>query len=195
MFTGSPPDLRRKVIILGDSILYHAVKRRLLHWEHAADFGLEYTDVIIRARSGRSLTNITREINTIKADLSDPVRVDKRPPHMIIICLGANDIAARCLLNNKRLIKKGIALISEVFPQCHIVWSDILPQLEFPEGYLSQAGANIRMSLNNRGRHFAHSFLTHANIKVSMPVFFDNIHLNDEGLDRFLDNIRRFFIA
>ncbi len=112
-------------------------------------------------------------------------------PGIIIVAVGTNDLGARDIKGNEHLLVQSLNYIKETYP-VFLVWSDILQCRKYKHYANHSVGATARIRLNISGRAAAHSFIGHPNIRHRLPLYYDNVHLNDKGCEIFLDNILRF---
>ncbi len=116
------------------------------------------------------------------------------PPSMMIICLGANDILARPLQDNVRIIRQSLNHLHHAYPGVKIVWSDILNRQHYT-GLSNQAsGAHVKKCLNRVGRKHSEFYIEHHLISYRLPLFFDEVHLNSFGNNFFLCHLTRFLL-
>ena len=114
------------------------------------------------------------------------------PPKVIFIHLGGNDIELLTVCRIMNKIKSGFRYMRAAFPDCQLVWVDILPRLVWASGSPEDCK---RRRLNRHGRLVASSLKGHqvgVEIDNTTPGFFrpDGIHLSQVGLEMMLDNLR-----
>lgn len=156
------------------------------HLDDPVSWGFANTLITIRAVRGMSLCQLGESV--------DRYTTLHGVPTMIIICLGTNDIKPKKkVFQSKLLIRKALQRIRQTYPSMFLVWSDILHRLHYKDYDSQESAMNCRWSLNKSGRQAAQDTIRHHwNITPCSPVFHDNVHLNDSGCKRFLENIREF---
>lgn len=172
--------------ILGDSIPFWAGKR-------ARDTGkpnLRIRDVTIDWLGVRGLgwKNFRHHIEA-KVLFSSP-------PSIIFIHLGGNDLTSASIVQIKRDMREDINYLREAFPDVTIIWIDILPRRVWSGAQKTEPHIdNKRVRLNRIGRQLVSKEGKFDLIKPDIDTktgFFrpDGIHLNDVGLEFYMDYLR-----
>ncbi|KAK2852898.1 hypothetical protein Q7C36_008099 [Tachysurus vachellii] len=120
-------------------------------------------------------------------------------PDVILIHLGGNDIGKMTPETFVLAVKKDLVSLKSIFPECHLVWSDILPRKSWRHSNDSTAVNNMRQAINKTIRgimaELGGSSLTHDNImpKVDSGLYRpDGVHLSGKGIDTFNLNMQDF---
>ncbi|TSK42125.1 Cold shock domain-containing protein E1 [Bagarius yarrelli] len=120
-------------------------------------------------------------------------------PDMIIIHLGGNDLGKLTPENFVLAVKKDMKSLKSIFPQCHLVWSDILPRKSWRHSDDSTTVNNMRHAVNQTIHgvmaEIGSSSLTHDNINpvVDSGLYRpDGVHLSGKGIDTFNLNMQDF---
>lgn len=169
-----------EVWMVGDSLLHWVSLRAAEHGTSNLGLPDTYNVVWLGKRGmcwGQLLTTIQRAM------------LFRRPPVMIVVHLGSNDIETQHIGQFVNKIYKDIKYLRSIFTKANIIWSYILPRL----GWYGQAAINRKRGRINRAGRVAtrHAefggFITH-NIDCDTPSLFrpDGIHLSDVGNDKFL---------
>jgi lysophospholipase L1-like esterase len=120
-----------------------------------------------------------------------------KPPDIIIINLGGNDLVQHPLTKIRNIIKKEIRYLRAAFPDVVFVWVDILVRLSWRGASGSDKEIDEkRKRINRWGRQQVRSFAKHEIVAVPIDSatagFFraDGVHLSDVGLELYLDCLR-----
>ena len=121
-----------------------------------------------------------------------------RPPRIIIIHLGGNNIHNTKITKLMSSIKKDLQYIRDTFIKSHIVWCDILPRLQWRNNQSeSPKVLNIKRKRINRAAHqftklISNSSCISPNIPWHMTELFmtDGVHLSDMGNMVYLQTIK-----
>lgn len=122
--------------------------------------------------------------------------VYQRPPSVILVHLGGNDLSKLTTLSMMAIIRKGLKYVRRAAPECHLVWVDILPRFDYR--VLESAWESIdqkRMRVNRFGHAMMtklHGHVLSPDIDLETPGFFrpDGVHLSDVGNDMYIDALR-----
>ncbi len=171
------------ILIVGDSITYWAA-RSTLQWPDSVSWGLGDRRVTVRAERGMKLHQL---VGVVERHIKN-----SGVPGTLVICLGTNDLSRRTVKQNMAMISQSIRYLKKNFPTMFIVWSDILSRKEYSDTHSLSAGANCRKAMNSEGHRSGHAHIVHHNIRHYMPLYKDNVHLNDVGCRRFMGNILSF---
>ncbi|XP_047668405.1 uncharacterized protein si:dkeyp-121d4.3 isoform X3 [Tachysurus fulvidraco] len=120
-------------------------------------------------------------------------------PDVILIHLGGNDLGKMTPETFVLAVKNDLVSLKSIFPECHLVWSDILPRKSWRHSNDSTAVNNMRQAINKTIRgimaELGGSSLTHDNImpKVDSGLYRpDGVHLSGKGIDTFNLNMQDF---
>ena len=120
-------------------------------------------------------------------------------PHVldfIILHVGGNDIGFHNCGLLRLSLKTLFSQLALMFPQAKIVWSCILPRLNWRNAIGTQNSEKSRARINRAMIHFAvqqgHRAIKHCEFNDKSPGLFaaDGVHLSDVGTDLFLLNIQ-----
>lgn len=178
------------VWMLGDSILYWAGERaKRLARPH---LNLKHLHLTIRwyGKRGMSWDSLRQDIQWITLH---------RPPAMILIHLGGNNVLNTSYQKIRRVIQRDFKYLSETFPSTILVWSDILPRLKWK---FSRENSDLD-AINHKRHRFnliAHQILQRLDmgrilkhdISLDTPGLFgsDGCHLSEVGTALFPNTIQ-----
>ncbi|XP_046723056.1 uncharacterized protein si:dkeyp-121d4.3 isoform X2 [Silurus meridionalis] len=118
-------------------------------------------------------------------------------PDMILIHLGGNDIGKMTPETFVLAVKKDMISLKSIFPQCRLVWSDILPRKSWRHSDDSTNVNNMRQAINKTIHAIMLELggvsLTHDNIMSTQdPGLYrpDGVHLSGKGIDTFNLNMQ-----
>ncbi|XP_076142465.1 uncharacterized protein LOC143124661 isoform X2 [Alosa pseudoharengus] len=120
-------------------------------------------------------------------------------PHMLIIHLGGDDLNMRNTEDLLITIREELTRVRNLFPQCLIVWSDILPtcfwKLLTPDVEVDEAAGRIHDMINCRAHAIVTELggrvITHDNIGPE-HYYPNDICLSDQGIQQFNQNLQQF---
>lgn len=119
-----------------------------------------------------------------------------RPPDIVAINLGGNDLTSSSLTKLRNVIAREIRYLRSALPQARIIWVDILQRLSWMGDYPQQIVERKRRRINRWGRQQVKAggqwdILT-IDIDSSTPGFYahDGVHLSLVGLEFYLDSLR-----
>lgn len=107
------------------------------------NLGLSGIVISWRARSGRTLTDMGVVINHISEN-------QVRHPDVIIVHIGTNDILTMDRFSLLNLVFTFLSSLHRLFPGSVIIWSDILPRIEWRGARNQSAIDQVRQDLNRR---------------------------------------------
>ena len=119
-----------------------------------------------------------------------------KPPEVIVINLGGNDLSTRSIFQVKNVIQKEIKYLRTAFPVVTIIWIDILQRRVWSGASGDHESVeNKRRRVNRWGRYLVRSSGRHDILSPDIDEatnFFrpDGVHLNDVGLEFYLDYVR-----
>ncbi|XP_053388262.1 uncharacterized protein LOC128545954 [Mercenaria mercenaria] len=119
-----------------------------------------------------------------------------KPPKMILIHLGGNDITKMPVSELRGIIQCEVTYLREAMPDSKLIWVNILQRLSWrTDKYGIQEIESIRKRINRWGRqqvslHPQHDIVS-IDIDYKTPGFFrdDGVHLSDVGLAFYLDAV------
>ncbi|XP_017546164.1 titin homolog isoform X1 [Pygocentrus nattereri] len=120
-------------------------------------------------------------------------------PDVILLHLGGNDIGKSTTEAFLAAVKKDLISMKSIFPECLLVWSNILPRRSWRHSEDSAAVDNTRRAINKSIcgiiTELSGSSLTHENIKPGLDTGLyrpDGVHLSGKGIDTFNLNMQDF---
>ncbi|XP_052006774.1 uncharacterized protein LOC127660519 isoform X13 [Xyrauchen texanus] len=118
-------------------------------------------------------------------------------PDVLIVHLGGNDISTTAPEVFIETVKKDLTSIKSIFPECLLVWSDILQRQTWRGTEDSKEMEIFRMAINDSIHQvmaeLGGSSLSHGNIRTSLGLYRpDGIHLSGKGIDTFNLNLQDF---
>ncbi|CAJ0965218.1 unnamed protein product, partial [Ranitomeya imitator] len=145
-------------------------------------------DVIWRGMRGLMWSQVLPEIVRIARVASSPA--------IVVIHAGGNDLASSPLAELLTLIRSDMDKFPSFFPAMRLVWSEVIPRLVWRGARELNAMERSRRTLNQRISRFVrfkngvvvrHHRLEGDNSGFLLP---DRVHLNEAGLDIFLNGLR-----
>lgn len=117
------------------------------------------------------------------------------PPRAVFIHLGGNDLVSESIFRLKNIINKELCYIRTAFPAATIVWIDIIQRRKWLGASDAKAIEHKRTRINRLGRLIAASGGPSDAITCDIKAgdhFFrnDGVHLNDVGIEFYLDYLR-----
>ncbi|XP_041483268.1 uncharacterized protein LOC121430060 [Lytechinus variegatus] len=172
------------VWIIGDSIVFWAHRRAKNTGE--ADLGLG-TSVRWLGKRGLRIEGVS--------DWLDKMGRSEPKPSVVVLHVGTNDIEA---LSKKKLASLTYRLFDANKDKFQIVWSGILERVWYPAGCTGDQGKlDLKRRAANRyakalaarfhGKAIPHPSISHNDISLYRT---DGLHLADEGLDRFISELK-----
>ncbi|CAJ0965257.1 unnamed protein product [Ranitomeya imitator] len=150
--------------------------------------GLTGMDVIWRGTRGLTWSQVLPEVVRIARVASSPT--------VVVIHAGGNELASFPLAELLTLMRADLDKLPGFFPAMRLVWSELIPRLVWRGARELSAMERSRRTLNQRISRFIrfkngvvvrHHRLEGDNSGFLLP---DGVHLNDAGLDIFLDGLR-----
>ncbi|XP_069583570.1 uncharacterized protein [Ranitomeya imitator] len=179
--------VRPSVWIVGHSYIYWAARRAEL-CPGERSLGFDDIDVIWRGMRGMMWSQVLPEVVHIARVASSPT--------IVVIHAGGNDLASSPLAELLTLIRSDMDKFPSFFPLMRLVWSEVIPRLVWRGARELNAMERSRRTLNQRISRFIrfkngvvvrHHRLEGDNSGFLLP---DGVHLNEVGLDIFLNGIR-----
>ncbi len=115
-------------------------------------------------------------------------------PDIIVVHCGGNDIGSIPALQLRILIIDTLDLIKQLIPGVLLVWSQILPRLEWRGEVCHKALNKVRERVNNKvatdviakgGR-----YIRYPELDQNISLFVDKVHLSDMGNNFFLHSLQ-----
>ncbi|CAJ0934229.1 unnamed protein product [Ranitomeya imitator] len=184
---GYADGMRPSIWLVGHSYIYWAARRAEL-CPGCRSLGLTGMDVIWRGTRGLTWSQVLPEIVRIARVASSPT--------VVVIHAGGNDLASFPLAELLTLMRADLDKLPGFFPVMRLVWSEMIPRLVWRGARELGAMERSRRTLNQRISRFIrfkngvvvrHHRLEGDNSGFLLP---DGVHLNDAGLDIFLDGLR-----
>uniref|UniRef100_A0A3B1J718 Uncharacterized protein n=1 Tax=Astyanax mexicanus TaxID=7994 RepID=A0A3B1J718_ASTMX len=182
----------KNVWICGHSLVFWAEKRATSP-EIGMQLGMDPNTVRIwwKGVQGMTWTQLLPQLLQLK---------DNWPkPDVILIHLGGNDLGKTTPEAFLAAVKKDLISMKSIFPECLLVWSDILPRMAWRHSEDSVEVDNLRMAINKSIRNIVAevggSSLSHENIKPGLDLGLyrpDGVHLSGKGIDTFNLNMQDF---
>ncbi|CAJ0931019.1 unnamed protein product, partial [Ranitomeya imitator] len=179
--------VRPSVWIVGHSYVYWAARRAELG-PGGRSLGFNDVDVIWRGMRGMMWSQVLPEVVHIARVASSPT--------IVVIHAGGNDLASSPLAELLTLIRSDMDKFPSFFPLMRLVWSEVIPRLVWRGARELNALERSRRTLNQRISRFVrfkygivvrHHRLEGDNSGFLLP---DGVHLNEAGIDIFLNGIR-----
>ena len=117
------------------------------------------------------------------------------PPSIIVVHLGGNDLVNHSVWQIRNIMDREFRYIRTAFPTCLLIWVDILPRRLWSGADNVKAVDNKRKRINRLGRKLVlasgHGDVLSCDIQQEDGFFgSDGIHLNEVGLEFYLDALR-----
>ncbi|XP_069601439.1 uncharacterized protein [Ranitomeya imitator] len=179
--------VRPSVWIVGHSYIYWAARRAELG-PGGRSLGFNDVDVLWSGLRGMMWSQVLPEVVHIARVASSPT--------IVVIHAGGNDLASSPLAELLTLIRSDMDKFPSFFQSMRLVWSEVIPRLVWRGARELNAMERSRRTLNQRISRFVrfkngvvvrHHRLEGDNSGFLLP---DGVHLNEAGLDIFLDGIR-----
>ncbi|KAJ8418330.1 hypothetical protein AAFF_G00140390 [Aldrovandia affinis] len=182
----------KNVWICGHSLVFWAEKRAKSP-EYGMQLGMDPSRVRIWWKGMQGLTwdQLLPLLLKLKGNWPNP--------DVLILHLGGNDLGksdTRVLL---AAVKKDLTSLRSIFPQCLLVWSDILPRRSWRTTEDAEAVESFRVLVNRRVladiAELGGAALSHSNIRPGSDVGLyrpDGVHLSGKGIDMFNIDMQDF---
>ncbi|XP_067320884.1 uncharacterized protein [Anolis sagrei] len=178
---------RKRVLICGHSYV-HWAERQARRGHYGQHLGLGSTAFVDwRGRRG------------LRWDGLIPLLFDSsvmRCPDILVIHLGGNDLG---LLKGRALFLQAVSDMRKIldrWPQTHLVWSEVIPRLNWPGGGDARKIDGARKRVNRAMRKVLGdglgTYIQHPDIVHTRPELYrhDGVHLSDQGNALFLANLQ-----
>ncbi|KAM8930714.1 uncharacterized protein RCH25_006646 [Pelodytes ibericus] len=113
------------------------------------------------------------------------------PPDVLLIHLGGNDLGSIPVWGLCDLIKQDLARVLILFPDVHLVWSELVPRKYWRAAHSQKAMERCRIKINKQVSKFVLGVggvtIRHRVFERDAAVYFrsDGVHLTEVGLDLF----------
>ena len=115
------------------------------------------------------------------------------PPYMIVIHCGGNNLGQTTLSFTNYLLKDSIQRISSLMPNTRIVWSQIIPRLQYRgeqnHAKLDKARKRLNSTLAKLCIDLGGGYIRYPLIFEDPSLFRDKVHLSEQGLSIMLESI------
>ena len=122
----------------------------------------------------------------------------KCKPAIIILHLGANDICRVSALHWQTEMEAAVLYVKELFPSTQLIWSDMLPRLNWRSANSFEGGEAARKKGQRKARYFVScvggSVIRHPYIQFGC-LMQDGVHLNEAGNAEFVDDLANGVMA
>ncbi|CAB1343565.1 unnamed protein product [Coregonus sp. 'balchen'] len=182
----------RNVWICGHSLIYWA-EMRAKSPEIGMQLGMDPSSVRLwwKGTQGMTWAQLLPHL--------DQLKIKWPKPDVVILHLGGNDLGTHSPEALMLSVKKDLTSMRSIFPQCLLVWSDILPRMSWRQTEDSEAVDNVRAAINRRVHtiiaELGGTALTHENITCGSDAGLyrpDGVHLSGKGIDTFNLNLQDF---
>ncbi|XP_031679272.1 uncharacterized protein LOC109888958 isoform X2 [Oncorhynchus kisutch] len=182
----------RNVWICGHSLVYWA-EMRAKSPEIGMQLGMDPSSVRVwwKGTQGMTWAQLLPQL--------DQLKIKWPKPDVVILHLGGNDLGTQSPEALMSSVKKDLTSVRSIFPQCRLVWSDILPRMSWRQTEDSEAVDNFRAAINRRVHaiiaELGGTALTHENITCCSDAGLyrpDGVHLSGKGIDTFNLNLQDF---
>eukprot|EP00063_Salmo_salar_P034718 XP_014009553.1 PREDICTED: uncharacterized protein LOC106576728 isoform X2 [Salmo salar] len=182
----------RNVWICGHSLIYWA-EMRAKSPEIGMQLGMDPSSVRVwwKGTQGMTWAQLLPQL--------DQLKIKWPKPDVVILHLGGNDLGTQSPEALMSSVKKDLTSMRSIFPQCRLVWSDILPRMSWRQTEDSEAVDNVRAAINRRAHaiiaELGGTALTHENITCCSDAGLyrpDGVHLSGKGIDTFNLNLQDF---
>ncbi|CAB1312531.1 unnamed protein product [Coregonus sp. 'balchen'] len=182
----------RNVWICGHSLIFWA-EMRAKSPEIGMQLGMDPSSVRVwwKGTQGMTWAQLLPQL--------DQLKIKWPSPDVVILHLGGNDLGTHNPEALLASVKKDLTSMRSIFPQCLLVWSDILPRIFWRHTEDSDAVDNVRAAINRRVHtiiaELGGTALTHDNIMCDSDSGLyrpDGVHLSGKGIDTFNLNLQDF---
>lgn len=186
--TGEP----KNVWICGHSLVYWA-ESRAKSPEVGMQLGMDPSKVTIwwKGTQGMTWSQLLPQLHQLKVTWPNP--------DVLIMHLGGNDLSTDSPTDLLASVKKDLTSMRGIFPQCVLVWSNILPRRVWRHSADNHEVDLVRTTVNRRIQNIISELggtsLTHENIRCGTNTGLyraDGVHLSPKGIDIFNLNLQDF---
>ncbi|XP_054455849.1 uncharacterized protein si:dkeyp-121d4.3 isoform X2 [Anoplopoma fimbria] len=193
IFPGMPNASEPKnVWICGHSLVYWA-ESRAKSPEVGMQLGMDPSKVTIwwKGTQGMTWSQLLPQLHQLKVTWPNP--------DVLIMHLGGNDLSTDSPTDLLASVKKDLTSMRSIFPQCILVWSNILPRRVWRHSTDNHEVDLVRTTVNRRIQNIISELggtsLTHDNIRCGTNTGLyraDGVHLSPKGIDVFNLNLQDF---
>ncbi|XP_019222016.1 uncharacterized protein si:dkeyp-121d4.3 isoform X3 [Oreochromis niloticus] len=182
----------RNVWIVGHSLVYWA-ESRAKSPEVGMQLGMDPGKVTVwwKGTQGMTWSQLLPQLHQLKVTWPNP--------DVLILHLGGNDLSTDSPTDLLASVKKDLTSMRSIFPQCVLVWSNILPRRVWRHSADSHEVDLVRTTVNRRIQNIISELggtsLTHDNIRCGANTGLyrvDGVHLSQKGIDVFNLNLQDF---
>lgn len=182
----------KNVWICGHSLVYWA-ESRAKSPEVGMQLGMDPSKVTIwwKGIQGMTWPQLLPQLHQLKVTWPNP--------DILIMHLGGNDLSTDSPTELLASVKKDLTSMRSIFPQCVLVWSNILPRRVWRHSADSHEVDLVRTTVNRRIQNIISELggtsLTHDNIRCGANTGLyraDGVHLSPKGIDVFNLNLQDF---
>ncbi|KAM6922319.1 uncharacterized protein PEZ65_010742 isoform 1-T1 [Lycodopsis pacificus] len=193
VFPGMPNASQPKnVWICGHSLVYWA-ESRAKSPEVGMQLGMNPSKVTIwwKGTQGMTWSQLLPQLHQLKVTWPNP--------DVLIMHLGGNDLSTDSPTDLLASVKKDLTSMRSIFPQCVLVWSNVLPRRVWRHSTDNHEVDLVRTTVNRRIQNIVSELggtsLTHDNIRCGTNTGLyraDGVHLSPKGIDVFNLNLQDF---
>ncbi|XP_053292014.1 uncharacterized protein si:dkeyp-121d4.3 isoform X1 [Pleuronectes platessa] len=189
---GKPIIEPKNVWICGHSLVYWA-ESRAKSPEVGMQLGMDLSKVAIwwKGTQGMTWSQLLPQLHQLKVTWPNP--------DVLIMHLGGNDLSTDSPTDLLAAVRKDLTSMRSIFPQCILVWSNILPRRVWRHSADSHEVDLVRTTVNRRIQNIISELggtsLTHDNVRCGTNTGLyraDGIHLSPKGIDVFNLNLQDF---
>ncbi|CAL8390687.1 unnamed protein product [Arctogadus glacialis] len=189
---GKPIGEPKSVWICGHSLVFWA-EARAKSPEVGMQLGMDPSNVVIHWKGTQGMTwpQLLPLLHQLKVKWPNP--------DVLIMHLGGNDLSTESPTDLLASVKKDLSSMRSIFPQCLLVWSNILPRRVWRHSADNHEVDLVRTTVNRRIHNIildlGGTSLTHDNIRCGSNTGQyrpDGVHLSSKGIDTFNLNLQDF---
>lgn len=189
---GKPIGEPKCVWICGHSLVYWA-ESRAKSPEVGMQLGMDPSNVVIHWKGTQGMTwpQLLPLLHQLKVKWPNP--------DVLIMHLGGNDLSTENPTDLLASVKKDLSSMCSIFPECRLVWSNILPRRVWRHSADNHEVDLVRTTVNRRIHNIildlGGASLTHDNIRCGSNTGqyrADGVHLSSKGIDTFNLNLQDF---
>ncbi|KAJ3610490.1 hypothetical protein NHX12_022582, partial [Muraenolepis orangiensis] len=192
MGPGKPVVEPKSVWICGHSLVYWA-ESRAKSPEVGMQLGMDPSNVVISWKGTQGMTwpQLLPLLHQLKVKWPNP--------DVLIMHLGGNDLSTKSPTDLLASVKKDLSSMRSIFPECLLVWSNILPRRVWRHSADNHEVDLVRTTVNRRIHNIivdlGGTSLNHDNIRCGSNTGqyrADGVHLSSKGIDTFNLNLQDF---
>lgn len=182
----------KNIWICGHSLIYWA-EMRAKSPEVGMQLGMDPSSVVVwwKGTQGMTWPQLLPQLLQLKIKWPNP--------DVVIMHLGGNDLGTDSPTDLLASVKKDLTSMRSIFPQCLLVWSDILPRRVWRHSEDSLEVDLVRATINRRVHsiiaELGGTALTHDNLRCGTDTGLyrpDGVHLSGKGIDTYNLNLQDF---